>query len=225
VVQENREGQINLNTSEWMILSKIDGHRSIKAIAAASGLSVFDAAKMLYGLIGNNLIRLKEPIAMAPAPAAPAHAAPAHAAPAAVAGTSSSGAGHLPAAAPAAAAHTPPGGTRAATPRPAPPGGPAPASAPAASSPAPAASARAASSAGTDLMAKLNRVREQSSALLGPGGDTVVNKHYLKAKSEIERGAGFEAVEEAANQIARAAAILKGPSAAEALLEQIRALK
>ena len=70
-----------------------------------------------------------------------------------------------------------------------------------------------------------HRVRDASSALLGPGGATVVNKHYLKAKGEIERGAGFEAVEEAASQIARAAAILKGPSAAETLLEQIRGLK
>src|SRR4029453_11900242 len=61
VVQDNREGQINLNTSEWLILSKIDGERSIKAIAAASGLSVFDAAKILYGLIATNLIRLKDP--------------------------------------------------------------------------------------------------------------------------------------------------------------------
>ena len=68
VVQENREGQINLNTSEWLILSKIDGKRSVKAIAAASGLSVFDAAKMLYGLIATGLIRLKEPVPAAPAP-------------------------------------------------------------------------------------------------------------------------------------------------------------
>src|SRR4030095_5418507 len=30
VVLDNREGQINLNTSEWMILSKIDGQRSVK---------------------------------------------------------------------------------------------------------------------------------------------------------------------------------------------------
>ena len=60
VVQENREGQINLNTSEWLILSKIDGNRSVKAIAAASGLSVFDAAKMLYGLIATGLIRLRD---------------------------------------------------------------------------------------------------------------------------------------------------------------------
>ena len=66
VVQENREGQINLNTSEWLILSKIDGQRSVKAIAQASGLSVFDAAKMLYGLITTNLIRLHEPLATHP---------------------------------------------------------------------------------------------------------------------------------------------------------------
>src|SRR5258706_584084 len=28
VIQDNREGQINLNTSEWLILSKIDGQRT-----------------------------------------------------------------------------------------------------------------------------------------------------------------------------------------------------
>src|SRR5687767_9854228 len=69
VVQDSREGQINLNTSEWLILSKIDGNRSIKGIAAASGLSVFDAAKILYGLIATGLIRLREG---APRSAAPA---------------------------------------------------------------------------------------------------------------------------------------------------------
>src|SRR6185295_17945383 len=60
VVQDNREGQINLNTSEWMILSKIDGHRSIKEIAGAGGLSVFDASKVLYGLVATGLIRLRD---------------------------------------------------------------------------------------------------------------------------------------------------------------------
>lgn len=184
VVQENREGQINLNTSEWLILSKIDGNRSVKAIAAASGLTVFDAAKMLYGLVATGLIRLKEP---------------------------------MPAAGPAPAPAARPAAPRSATPAPGLPAqqGTAPRPAPV---PVP-------SSVGTDLLAKLNRVRDASSALLGPGGETVINKHYLKAKGEIERGSGFEAVEEAANQIARAAAILKGPSAAESLLEQIRSLK
>ena len=165
VVQDNREGQINLNTSEWLILSKIDGQRSIKAIAGAGGLSVFDASKILYGLVATGLIRLKDPAA-APAPAkAPA--------------------------------------------KPAPPTSPSPAA------PAP----------GPELLPKLNRVREVCGTLLGAVGESVVNKHYLKAKADLERGGGAEAIEEAVNQIARAASILKGPATTEALLEQLKALK
>ena len=168
VVQDNREGQINLNTSEWMILSKIDGHRSIKDIASAGGLSVFDASKVLYGLVATGLIRLKEASALAaPAP--------------------------KPAVRPAQLQ--------------------APHPAPAASPPAP------------ELLPRLNRVREVCSSLLGAVGESVVNKHYLKAKSDLERGAGTEAIEEAVNQIARAASILKGPATTEALLEQLKSLK
>src|SRR5205809_6361071 len=66
VVQENREGQINLNTSEWMILSKIDGHRSIKTIAGTGRLSAFDVSKILYGLIATGPIRPREPPAESP---------------------------------------------------------------------------------------------------------------------------------------------------------------
>src|SRR5688500_16504002 len=85
VVQESREGQINLNTSEWLMLSKINGERSIKQIAHASNLSVFDAAKLLYGLIATGLIRLKEgaPRVAKPAAPRPAGTASASAAPAA----------------------------------------------------------------------------------------------------------------------------------------------
>ena len=60
VILENREGQINLNTMEWLLLSKIDGQRSVKQIAAAAGMGVFDAAKLLYGLVATNLIRLRQ---------------------------------------------------------------------------------------------------------------------------------------------------------------------
>jgi hypothetical protein len=177
VVQESREGQINLNTSEWLILSKIDGQRSVKAIAAASGLSVFDAAKMLYGLIATGLIRLREstPVAAPRPPAARPHA-------------------------PAVPPPTPSGGT-------------------------PARGTSAPDPHVVDLLAKLTRVRDECSALLGSVGETVVNKHYQKARSEIERGAGIEVIEEAVHQIARAASILKGPSAAESLLEQLKGLK
>ena len=184
VVQESREGQINLNTSEWLILSKIDAHRSVKAIAQASGLSVFDASKILYGLIATGLIRLRERPA-GPAPNAAAHVA---AAPA------------------AAAASRPKTGSFPAVNPGAPP-------------------AAAASSANPELMTRLIKVRDVCNHVLGAVGESVVNKHYVKAKSELEHGAGIEAIEEAISQIARATSILKGPSTTDALLEQLKTVR
>jgi Domain of unknown function (DUF4388) len=178
VVQDTREGQINLNTSEWLILSKIDAHRSVKAIAHASGLSVFDASKILYGLIATGLIRLRE------RPAGPAVAAPA-------------------------AAAKPKTGTFPAMPA----GQAAPSAAPSATSAAP------------ELMTKLIKVRDVCNHVLGAVGESVVNKHYVKAKSELEHGAGIEAIEEAISQIARATSILKGPSTTDALLEQLKTVR
>jgi hypothetical protein len=160
VVEQSREGQINLNTSEWLILTKIDGTRTIKGIAGVTGLSVFDVSKILYGLIATNLIRLRE---------------------GATTGSAAT-------AAPARAGGKPTG-------------------------------------AAGDLMGRLNRVREICNSQLGTVGESVVNKHYLKAKSELERGAGMEVIEEAVNQIARAASILKGPATTEALLEQLKAVR
>ncbi len=170
VILENREGQINLNTMEWLLLSKIDGERSVRQIAAAAGMGVFDAAKLLYGLVATNLIRLKEKGA---APVA-----------------------DRPAARPGAVAAAP-----AASPRPAP--------APAPPAPPPA-------------LTRLARLRDECVALLGPVGESVVQKHYLRARGEIERGAGPEAIEEAIQQIARAAAILKGSAVADAVLRLLK---
>src|SRR5260221_1125633 len=177
VVQENREGQINLNTSEWLILSKIDGQRTVRSIAQASSLSVFDAAKMLYGLIATNLIRLREPAPPRPATPAPV-AAPTGATPTRTAHPA-----------------TPAKGTAAVPP------------------------------AAVPLLNKLRRIRDECIALLGPVGETVVNKHYQKARAEVERGAGVEAIEEAVQQIARAASILKGPSVSDAILEHLRGIR
>jgi len=170
VILDSREGQINLNTMEWLLLSKIDGQRSVKQIAAATGMGVFDAAKLLYGLVATNLIRLKEKGASAPTGRAPLPASPA-------------GAPLRPAPAPAPAAPT--------------------------SAPAPA-------------LTRLARLRDECVALLGPVGETVVQKHYLRARGEIERGAGPEAIDEALQQIARAAGILKGSAVAEAVLRLLK---
>ena len=173
VILENREGQINLNTMEWLLLSKIDGQRSVRQIAAAAGMGVFDAAKLLYGLVATNLIRLREKCAAPVAERPPARPSPA---------------------ATATAATPPPP----ATPRPP----PAPAHPPA--------------------LTRLARLRDECVALLGPVGESVVQKHYLRARGEIERGAGPEAIEEAIQQIARAAAILKGSAVADAVLRLLK---
>jgi len=53
--------QITLNTSEWMVLAKVDGKRSLKEIALDSGLSEYRTCRLLYPLIRNRLIRLCEP--------------------------------------------------------------------------------------------------------------------------------------------------------------------
>jgi hypothetical protein len=168
VILDNREGQINLNTMEWLLLSKIDGRRSVKEIAVATGMGVFDSAKLLYGLVATNLIRLRERGASTAAGAADASSAPAAPRP------------------PAPAAAKPP----------------APAQAPA--------------------LTRLARLRDECVALLGPVGENVVHKHYVRARSELERGAGPEAIDEAIQQIARAAGILKGSAVADAVLRLLK---
>jgi len=159
VILENREGQINLNTMEWLLLSKIDGRRSVRAIADATGLSAFDAAKLLYGLVATGLIRLKEP----------------------------SGAGPVrpvvPDAAPPTTPEVPP------------------------------------------LLARLARVQDECAALLGPAGESVVQRHIHRARTEVESGAGIEAVEGAVQQISRAAAVLKGSAVAETVLGLLKTLR
>ena len=68
-VPEGKQGQINLNTQEWLVLSKIDGRTSIGDIAKNVGMSGFDVAKLLYGLLTMGLILLDEP-GLKPVPAA-----------------------------------------------------------------------------------------------------------------------------------------------------------
>jgi hypothetical protein len=74
-VPEGKQGQINLNTQEWLILSKIDGTRTIEQIADAVALSTFEVAKLLYGLVTMGLIVLEAPPA-APPPAPEPEARP-----------------------------------------------------------------------------------------------------------------------------------------------------
>ena len=58
-VSTDDKRMITLNTMEWLILSKIDGHKSIKKIAFEAGLSIFEVAKVFYGLVVNQLISIR----------------------------------------------------------------------------------------------------------------------------------------------------------------------
>jgi len=169
VVDQNQDrGQINLNTSEWLILSKINGKQDIRTIAKTCNLPVFDVSKVLYGLLTHGLVSLKNP---PPVPQPPA----AKIAPA--------------------------------------------------SSETPVAAREKTSPNKENLLLLLEKIRSTCNTTLGKQAETVVDKQYQKAKTDIENGAGVGAIEEAVLQIAKASKIIKGDSATELLLDQLKTLK
>ncbi|MEN3046299.1 MAG: DUF4388 domain-containing protein [Candidatus Hydrothermales bacterium] len=50
---------ISLNADEWRVLSQIDGKKNIKEIANILRMGEIETAKILFGLIGLGLIRIK----------------------------------------------------------------------------------------------------------------------------------------------------------------------
>jgi hypothetical protein len=62
LARDNRHEQVTLNPQEWMLITKIDGRRSIVEIGRALNLSSFDIAKILYGMITSELVQLKKKV-------------------------------------------------------------------------------------------------------------------------------------------------------------------
>ncbi len=60
LTRENRHEQITLNPQEWVIITRIDGRRSITDIGRTLNISSFDVAKILYGMITSELVALKK---------------------------------------------------------------------------------------------------------------------------------------------------------------------
>ena len=54
-----QDGPISLSPAEWRVLSKVDGHRSVRGVAAAARLPTLDTAKILCGLVSAQLVRMK----------------------------------------------------------------------------------------------------------------------------------------------------------------------
>ena len=64
--REGRHEQITLNPQEWMIITKIDGRRSIVEIGKTLNISSFEVAKILYGMVTSELVALKKKPEAAP---------------------------------------------------------------------------------------------------------------------------------------------------------------
>ena len=60
LARENRHEQVTLNPHEWMLITTIDGNRSIADIGRTLSISSFDVAKILYGMITGELVQLKK---------------------------------------------------------------------------------------------------------------------------------------------------------------------
>src|SRR5512140_1506181 len=79
VCREGLSEPVTLTPAEWLVVTGIDGQRSIEEIARATRISAFDVAKTLYGLITSELVEIRSraearPVAPAAAPAAPSAA-------------------------------------------------------------------------------------------------------------------------------------------------------
>jgi hypothetical protein len=74
VCREGLSEPVTLTPMEWLVVTGIDGSRSIEEIARASRTSAFDVAKTLYGLITADLVEIRSktdarPVSPAASPA------------------------------------------------------------------------------------------------------------------------------------------------------------
>lgn len=51
--------KISLSTLEWLVISKIDGKRSINQISDETGINIYDTSRILFGMIASGLLKLK----------------------------------------------------------------------------------------------------------------------------------------------------------------------
>lgn len=53
--------QVTLSPHEWILVTRVDGRRSIEEIAAILRWSAFDVSKLLFGMITSGLVALRSP--------------------------------------------------------------------------------------------------------------------------------------------------------------------
>lgn len=57
-VVPSRAANLELTADEWTMLTHIDGHRSVAELAADTGVSAFQAARIVYGLLATGVVQL-----------------------------------------------------------------------------------------------------------------------------------------------------------------------
>lgn len=61
-IDRSERRKISLSTLEWLIVSKIDGNKTIDQISRECGINIFDTSKIIFGMITAGLLKLKKGI-------------------------------------------------------------------------------------------------------------------------------------------------------------------
>lgn len=146
------QDQVTLSPHEWILVTRIDGRRSIDEIAAQLQWAAFDVSKLLFGMITSGLVALKAP------------------------GDAVGVEGE-----------------------------------------------RAGPSAIT-LLGLAEKIRSVALQVVGPGGERTIDKQYAGARTQIEQGAGLEAIRGMVERNSKAISLLKGADVAAMFDEQVRPL-
>lgn len=59
--RDRGQDQVTLSPHEWILVTRIDGRRSIEEIAASLQWAAFDVSKLLFGMITSGLVGLRAP--------------------------------------------------------------------------------------------------------------------------------------------------------------------
>ncbi|MEN8152516.1 MAG: DUF4388 domain-containing protein [Acidobacteriota bacterium] len=57
-IDKGERRKISLSTLEWLVISNIDGRRSISEISNESGINIFDTSRIIFGMITSGLLKL-----------------------------------------------------------------------------------------------------------------------------------------------------------------------
>lgn len=57
-VDKNERRKISLSTLEWLVISKVDGTKSIAHISNETGINIYDTSRIIFGMITTGLLKL-----------------------------------------------------------------------------------------------------------------------------------------------------------------------